>query len=169
LRRLFGLPPREAPDRVSQRIGRRLPPPGEVAGMLREAASIYAENVRIVRSLGEEYGFESYFFLQPFPLFSPKRLSAEEAPIVESRRMPWERELAQEFYALVRRSPYLRSLPQFIDISGILDGVDETILLDIEHLLPRGNELVAEAMLARLGQIGAPFLVSRRAPEPGSG
>lgn len=163
-RRLLGLPQAAAPDRVSQRIGRRVPPPGEVASLLREAASIYAANVRIVRSLGVTYGFESYFFLQPFPLFSAKPLTAEEEPVVRSRRMPWEQEQAESFYALVRRSAYLRSLPEFIDISTVLDDVVETLLLDIEHLLPRGNELVAQAMLERLRRIRAPFLGAAPAP-----
>jgi hypothetical protein len=164
IRGLLRLPDPVLSEGISPRVGRRVRPKDEAARLMTEAASVYATNVRIVRSLGEQFGFESYFFLQPFPLLSPKPLTKLEAPIVRKLRKPWEFQMAKHFYEEVRQEAYLRSLAQFIDLSRALDGANETIFLDIEHLLPRGNEIAAVALLDGLKRIEAPFLTTARPP-----
>lgn len=151
---------------VSRRTGGRTPPSGDLAGRLREAAAVYEANVRMLRVLAAAYGFEVYFFLEPFPLISPRPLTAEEAREIGPLWLPWERALAEDHYARLRGSPYLRSLPDFIDVSNALDGVDETILLDTEHLLPQGNEIVAAAMIRGLQRVQAAFLGGAPAEGP---
>jgi hypothetical protein len=55
----------------------------------------------------------------------------------------------------------LRSHPELNDFSGVLDTLSGTVFEDGWHLLPRGNAVIAHALLDLLGDLGV-------APEPDS-
>lgn len=108
-------------------------------------ASIYVHNIRMLRALEAQYGFRALAVLQPFPLVVKKPLQAEEKEVLARRLKvrPWEPPMISAVYDLVRTDKTLARDSRFVDLSAVLDGVDELLFVDGEHLLPRGNEIVA--------------------------
>ena len=109
---------------------------------------VYVHNVRAVEALAREYGFDAYFFLQPFPVISGKTntLLENEAFRERARYREGEAELIRAAYDAWRNDPFLRRDRRFHDISRIFDGMTQELYVDTEHLLPEGNRLVAEKM-----------------------
>jgi lysophospholipase L1-like esterase len=112
------------------------------------AAAVYSENVRMVDALAAEYGFNAYFFLQPYPRLSGKALTATEQLTKRefSDEYAQENPLLNEIYSAFRASPRIARNPRFFDISGVLDSATAELFTDPEHLLPEGNRIVAERM-----------------------
>lgn len=141
------LPP-SGVERTAAPASRPEIPAAAADALVAQAAAVYEQNVRLVVALGKEYGFRTYFFVQPFPLVSGKRLTKAEEKILKRTRLAWEERMLRQFYAILGSSAYLRSLPEFTNLADVLDGEQAPLFLDTEHLLPRGNEIVARAILA---------------------
>lgn len=99
----------------------------------------YLDNVRFVQRLAALYKFDVYFFWQPmlYPSATKKTLT------------PFEQHALQgEPYGYIdlaaRVMPRIRRHPDIHDLSGALDDVKETVFLDGAHLLPPGNERMAD-------------------------
>ena len=109
---------------------------------------VYVHNVRIVEALAREYGFNAYFFLQPFPVIAGKVNTEMEDETIRDRALhrAGEVELILTAYDAWRNDPYLKGHQRFYDISRLFDGMTQELYLDTEHLLPEGNRLVAERM-----------------------
>jgi hypothetical protein len=118
----------------------------DIPGQARAVAGIYAQNVRMVDALANEYGFKAYFFLQPFPLISGKKGTDMEKAILRKETEQWDREadIFRSFYLAFGQNAYLASHPRYFDISGMFDGMAQELYADSAHLLPEGNKLVAE-------------------------
>lgn len=127
-------------------------PESEVPGSAAAVADVYATNVRTVNALAREYGFAAHFFLQPVPMIGGKRNTVLEEAVFSARARArgWERALFHRAYRAFGRHPYLRSLSNFHDISGIFDGMTGELYQDSEHLLPEGNRIVAERIAREL-------------------
>lgn len=115
--------------------------PDTLAG---DVVSVYAENVRMIRSLADLYEFEVLLFWQPTLLTSGKPLSPEEQVIFESRD-PMEIRLFQAVYDRVQRGEYAPE--DVISLSSLFDNTGDYIWWDSQHLTFAGNRSVAEAIL----------------------
>ncbi len=109
---------------------------------------VYVHNVRTVEALAREYGFNAYFFLQPFPVIAGKTNTdlENEAFQERARYRKGEAELIRSTYDAWRNVPYLKNHPRFYDVSRLFEGMTQELYTDTEHLLPEGNRLVAERM-----------------------
>lgn len=124
----------------------------DMPALVQSLVDVYAANVRIVNGLAREYGFAAYFFLQPVPMLAAKHNTPLEAAVLKERAdiRGWEGALFRQSYAAFARQPYLRSLANYHDISGLFDGMTAELYQDSEHLLPEGNRLVAERIAREL-------------------
>ena len=112
----------------------------------RSVAEVYLENYRIVDALGQQYGFEHFFFLQPHPAVSKKPLTAEEQTF-EAGIDPALADLAHRVYANV--SSVASDYENLWSLADIFDGEHAQIWIDeVGHLTPEGNRLVAQEILA---------------------
>ncbi len=109
-------------------------------------SQVYVYNVRIVEALARDYGFNAYFFLQPFSLIAGKTNTELESVAIRNRTQhrEGEVELVRAAYEEWRNDPYLKRHRQFYDISRLFEGMTQEVYADTEHLLPEGNRLVAE-------------------------
>jgi hypothetical protein len=155
-----GILSRIRPDSRSKRSGSEFAiPAAEIDRYAGEIVHAYEENVRMVGALAREYGFSTYFFLQPYPLIAKKPLTRTETVVTAPRRRfrPGEEKLFARVYEMMRASEYLRSRGDFHDLQDVFAGEKASIYIDSEHLLPPGNELIARAMSDA---------ISRRRPPP---
>lgn len=114
--------------------------------MGKSVAEVYLENYRIVDALGQQYGFEYFFFLQPHLAVSKKPLTAEEQTF-KSGIDPALADLAHEVYADV--SSLASDYENLWSLADIFDGEHAQIWIDeVGHLTPEGNRLVAQEILA---------------------
>jgi len=115
----------------------------------------YEANVRMIQAVAKQFDVPVFFFLQPFPLISSKSLTPGEAQMRRGRleNRDWEPRLVSQTYQIWRNSPYLKQLPNFFDVSLALDQTKEEVFADAEHLLPRGNEIMANIIVEKLRSI----------------
>jgi lysophospholipase L1-like esterase len=133
---------------------------------------VYLENYRMLRSLARTYGFEYQVFWQPTIHTGRKRLvPEEEAMRVDdlAQTVPaWPRMLARAFDDIGRRGP---RDGHFHDLRDAFDARTDDIYTDYAHVVPEGNRLLADRMLAALAlpAVGGPPTAARaptRAPAP---
>ena len=100
----------------------------------------YAENMRVINSLGKDYGFVAYFIMQP-TLFTKKNLSSNEKTIPHLNDKHYI-----NFEKLVYKESknFLRYKKNFKDMSNIFDNEKSTIYIDDHHMSSKGNLLVAK-------------------------
>jgi lysophospholipase L1-like esterase len=127
-----------------------------------EAAHFYIENRERMLFIAKQSGFNFASFLQPIIGIDGKSYSATESPYVAHLHpqianglIKPEREV---FYQTVR--PLLRAFAAANDVSGAIctadistssfAGVADTVYYDSGHLLAKGNEFVAQRILAEL-------------------
>ncbi len=141
---------RFVPSRHKELTNTYAVPDADVPKQVASLVDIYAANVRTVNALAKEYGFTAHTFLQPVLMVPGKpRSPAEEAAVRErTRARASDATLFNLAYAAFKAHPYLRSVPNHHDISGVFDGVTEELYLDSEHLHPAGNRMAA-ARIAR--------------------
>lgn len=113
-----------------------------------EIVSVYETNVRIVRLLAAEWGFDVLFYWHPV-IFTKRSLSEHEER-AQGFVLTTHRDLHLATNREITTSATLRNTPEFRDVSGILDGRDEPLYLDFAHLSPEGNAIVAETIVADL-------------------
>jgi hypothetical protein len=109
---------------------------------------VWLQNQRVVQSLGDEYGFQVYFFWQPYLIFDRKPLSpGEEAILNKSTRwVSGFRPFAQAANAELAR----QGTDRFTDLSDCFASVQTQLFTDMVHVTPEANELVARAILERV-------------------
>ena len=100
----------------------------------------YAENMRVINSLGKDYGFVAYFIMQP-TLFTKINLSSNEKTIPHLNDKHYI-----NFEKLVYKESknFLRYKKNFKDMSDIFDNEKSTIYLDDHHMSSKGYLLVAK-------------------------
>jgi lysophospholipase L1-like esterase len=137
---------------LAGRVAMRLGPGGsgwradtEAAPLARRIVQDYVGGVDIVEALGVRHGFKSAFFWQPVALAERKSLTPEERSRVESVRDERHRPLPalyEQTYELIRaiRRPSVHYL------ADVFNDERGDVYLDICHLAPPGNRLVARRM-----------------------
>ncbi len=104
---------------------------------------LYFANLRLLRTLAEEFGFELLCFWQPVaylhkPLTEYEQEAAAHAALAD---------MTERIYALVgqREAP-----PFFVDLQRVFATESEPRYIDFCHLVGTGNRTVADAMLPRV-------------------
>ena len=164
LRRLTGLPlrgplPAEQVD-LSQ---------VDVAALAREVITAYLANVRLVRLLAREYGFQPIFFWQPVITTKKSKTQDERRWVDDYTNDPERRRFLYE--AIIgerRRRPELIEASDVIDLSALFDDWTEPVYIDLYHLSEAGNAAVAEAMLPDVAQIASALPSRARAAVAGT-
>ena len=111
------------------------------APLARETSRVYFNNLRVVRALGQEYGFRSLYFWQPVVYTKAHRTSEEEQYVEQGIGV-----FMEHGYSVVREEIARHPERSVVDLSGIFDDQTGTIFIDWMHVNERGNELIARAM-----------------------
>lgn len=115
----------------------------------------YAQNARLIETLGREYGFRAVYFWQPSPSVSPKPLTPLEQSVADSTNMAglrpylWvlNRVAASEIDSAMTRVAGAR----FRNLTGVFAGDTATVWLDyVGHLTERANAVVARSMVGTI-------------------
>lgn len=148
---------------VSYRIFKRRPNPRDEArlavlanlsALAKAMVGLYAQNLRVVDALAREFGFSAYFFLQPYPQISKKKLTPTESDMLAGA--PTDASgtdiftIERNFYRAFGEETALKAHPRFFDISGIFDGLTGELFADDAHLLPEGNRIIAERFASEI-------------------
>ena len=100
-----------------------------------ETAIFYLNNIKIVKSLENDYGFKSFFYWQP-SLYTKKELSYnEQNKIGINDALSWDYKDVSE---IIKLSDEVK------DITGIFDNKKNTIFIDWGHISEEGNSIIAE-------------------------
>lgn len=129
-------------------IAHHIAPPSQVErAELKARASAtldnYEQNVRMVKTLGSEYGVTVLAFWQPALIYGQKPLVSYEQRLRDlSPRFSFQN-LAPIYDEARRRSAATRD---FVFLGDIFDKSREALYLDWVHLNPTGNQAAARAM-----------------------
>ena len=109
------------------------------------AAENYLQNVRLIQSLSEQYGFRYAILWQPLIYEGNKPLDLYERQIRETavRAAPGLPLLYRKVTDLVVSA----GNPHFVSLIDVFDHCPEEIFIDYGHTNPIGNRLIAERML----------------------
>ncbi len=107
----------------------------------------YLGNYKIVKALSMEYSFEFKFFWQPVLLVGDKTLTSEELTMMDGSKPA----LSTLFHAVYHQIFKIKSKYQeLFYLAHIFDNQEKQIWIDMLHVTPEGNQLVAKEMLNAL-------------------
>jgi len=109
----------------------------------RAVLSSYMENVRIIRCLGQERGFNTLFYWQPIVFMKDHLTDYEAGALGDGREIE---ELYAEASHLAAEADYLKGLNDFHDLCGIFKDRKEPVFIDWCHVTEEGNRIIAERM-----------------------
>jgi len=115
----------------------------------------YEANIAIARMLGEKYGFKTWFFWQPTLIYGKKPLDPFEQVLFDEVVSQNAGQPESETFLAVRAvyeeaERRSRASGNVVFLGHMFDDVREPIYIDWMHLGPRGNEIVAAAIAAKL-------------------
>ena len=115
---------------------------GEPTARAEATLDNYEANLRIVKILGEAYGFRVFCFWQPASIYGHKQLDPFEM------RMRNNDAAANDILRIVYQVAEQRAASDhtFIFLGDVFDSIKEPVYIDWAHLAPDGNELVAQAV-----------------------
>jgi lysophospholipase L1-like esterase len=120
----------------------------DIAALARAVIAAYAANLRLVRSLAKEYGFQPLFFWQPV-ITTKKHVTPDEQRWIKDYTRDPERRLSL-YQAIIderRCCPELVNARDAIDLSRLFDDWTDPVYIDLYHLAEAGNTAIAEAMM----------------------
>ncbi len=103
----------------------------------------YANNLRVVEALGQEYGFKTVFYWHP-TIYNKKSLTDYERR--QKEIIARLESILVAAYANIDEAAELRENARFHNISGIFADIKEPLFIDGVHVAERGNRIVAETM-----------------------
>jgi hypothetical protein len=118
--------------------------PSRREALSREVLALYASNVRLVKVLGQSYGFKTLFYWQP-TIFDKRRLTGYE----ESQRRSIEalQPLYEQVRSHMRAGDVLAEHADvFHDLGDTFSGVPGPVFIDWCHVSESGNEAIAGRM-----------------------
>jgi hypothetical protein len=120
----------------------------DLAELAREVVSVYLANLRLVRVLAREYGFQPLFFWQPVITTKARKTPDEQRWLNDYTYDPERRRLLYDVILRQRRcrSEFAAASDAF-DLSALFDDWTDPVYIDLYHLSEGGNAAVAEAML----------------------
>ncbi len=123
----------------------------DIGALADQVIAVYAANLRLVRFLAREYGFQPIFFWQP-ALTTKRALTRDE--------QRWDKdytkhpEARRRLYASIldarRGCREIADVADTVDLSALFDDWTDPVYIVLYHLSEAGNAAVAEAMLPSL-------------------
>jgi hypothetical protein len=123
------------------------PRPSSTPVLAEEQLRVYWANVRTIRAMAREFGFEAYFFWQP-RLLTKKALSEEEQRIIDAAGGPIASGLQKAIYD--RMAQIDPSETNFFDLQEMFNDRNDTVYSDLVHIGEEGNRAVAAEMVNRI-------------------
>lgn len=125
-----------------------------------QVVHIYLANVRMARAVAQEFGITPFFVLQPL-LTTKQPLSAREQEIYNAGGRALKA-FVGDFYGRVRAG--LAKEPDFLDLSGVLNGRTAADFYDECHTGPYTGEVIGRALADRLAESLLARAARRKAP-----
>jgi hypothetical protein len=120
----------------------------DLVELARKVIAAYVGNVRLVRLLGREYGFQPIFFWQPMITTKKSKTEDEQRWLDDYTNDPKRRRLLYEAILGERRcNPDLVDAADAVDLSALFDDWTDPVYIDLYHLSETGNAAVATAIL----------------------
>jgi lysophospholipase L1-like esterase len=113
-----------------------------------EICKAYFNNIRIIKTLGKEYGFKPYFFWQP-TLYTKSYLSEDEKKLASGDDDKWAI-FIKITYNYVRSRINSSNNLNVYDICNCFDEINDSIYLDDVHTTEEGNKIVANRIAESL-------------------
>lgn len=123
------------------------PPATETAVLQTATIQTYFANYELVQALAVRYGFQAEFFWQPMLVTSHKVLTPEEQQGLDNFDPPLNA-FYESIYAEMAQTATASTAPNhWHNLADTLDQETQFLWIDQFHLVPQGNELMAEAIL----------------------
>jgi lysophospholipase L1-like esterase len=113
----------------------------DLAARVRATTDNYELNLHLARLLAKEYGFDAYFFWQPYVLYGKK-------PLVPFEQSMWDDKAIYAVYEEAGRRA--AETGNFVFLGRIFDQVKAPIYIDSVHLGPLGNEIIAGTIASQI-------------------
>ena len=113
-----------------------------------DSVSIYKQNIDIVNALGNNYDFDSIFFLQP-NIFVTSNLTQYDNNLLNHWVSKRPR-MAEAYSVGYSEFKNLTENNTMIDLTNIFDGSDKPIYKDYCHVGPYGDYIVAESIASHI-------------------
>jgi len=115
-------------------------------------SNIFVENMQQNHDIGNRHGVKVLTALQPFPLISNKKLTIDEKITIQYRIdiRPWEAKFIKITYNKILEKSDQFGSRCFYDMSKIFDDNETELFAEAEHLLPTGNEIIAESFYQKI-------------------
>jgi len=120
----------------------------DIPDLARRVVEAYATNLRLIRLMARDCGFQPLFFWEP--AITTKRVKTADEFRWEAQftaDLPRRRELYAAIIGEMRCHPDLAAAGDVVDLSGLFDDWTAPVYVDIYHLSEEGNAVVAGAML----------------------
>ncbi len=115
----------------------------EIENLTQGVIDIYNQNIKLVFSLAEEYGFYTLFYWQP-SIFNKKQLSDYEQQ--ESEKVNYIQDFTKKVNSkFTHEELHYKSL-NFFDISEMFSNESTPVFIDFCHISEYGNSIIAERM-----------------------
>ena len=105
----------------------------------------YISNYEIVEALAHKYGFQYHFFWQPVILLTKKPLTSEELVLKAEIAKTATVRLFSACYQHLEQEA--RDYPNLHYIAHVYDDESSQLWIDTVHVMPLGNQLVADEIL----------------------
>jgi lysophospholipase L1-like esterase len=127
----------------------------ELAARAQATLQNYETNLRLVHMLASAYGFKTYFFWQPVLAYGAKPLTPFEQQLEEARSKELGGRVDRGLKAVYQEAEIRSASESFVFLGHVFDKVQEPIYVDVFHLDPRGNQIIAQA-IAQAVRLGPP-------------
>jgi len=117
--------------------------PMNTDSLAQASVNAYKHALKVTDALAATYGFKVLNFWQPNVFTKEPRSSYEEG--YREKEQHFEA-LFNQAYRIVPHDPILTARANFIDLSHVFAGIEESIFIDFVHTSERGNAIVANAM-----------------------
>jgi len=112
----------------------------EIQKLADQAVEIYSGNLRVIASLGKEYGFKPLFYWQPV-IFKKECLSEYEQN--EAAKVSYIKEFTFAVDKQLMSFDTTQELILLYDISNIFSKTSEPVFIDFCHISEKGNSVIA--------------------------
>ncbi len=103
--------------------------------LITKTADVYLSNLEVINGLGENYGYEAFFFWQPV-IYSRQNVTASE-----KKEVDFVEQMEEDY---VKTTAKVLESESVIDMTGIFDTYSETFYIDWAHVSEDGNLIVAK-------------------------
>lgn len=119
------------------------------------AVRAYENNLQIIKALGEEFGFQTYFFWQPLLGTGEKPLDPTEAAVLKRLntlpQQEWMIRFTNELRAqVVEAQQKKQGHSHFFDIADIFSATQDPVFVDWAHVTHNGNAPLADKIFTSI-------------------